>query len=53
MKDYEVGVRSFRKYFGDGRIVEFIDLVSSTLKLSAEEKQALYGEFLEQIAARQ
>ncbi len=53
VKDYEVGVRSFRKYFGDGRIVEFIDLVSSTLKLSAEEKQALYGEFLDQIAERQ
>lgn len=51
--DYEVGVRSFRKYFSDSRITEFIDLVSDTLKLSGEKKQELYGEFLDQIAARQ
>ena len=50
--DWEAGVRSFRKYFNDDRIVKFINLTSNILKLSPEEKQERYGEFLEQIAQR-
>lgn len=52
-ENWEIGLRSYRKYFSDNRIVQFIDLVCTTLKLSDQEKQELYGKYLDQIAARQ
>ena len=44
---WETGLRSTRNFFSDARIPAFIDAVSKLIKLSAEEKQAYFGRFLD------
>ncbi len=43
---WEREMETYRRYFSDARIQEFIDEVSRILKLSDERKQELYGAYI-------